>query len=65
MSSGKSILVPLAVLLTIAGALCIERSQGRTRGDKRGANSPAPEAKPAAPSVKDDLAKLRGQWAQQ
>jgi len=65
MSSRKSILVPLAVLLTIAGAPCIERSQGRTKGDKRGANSPEREAKLAAPSAADDLARVRGQWAQE
>jgi len=65
MSLRKSILVPLAVLLTIVSALCIERSQGRTRGDKRGANSHRAEAKPAAPSVTEDLARLRGQWAQE
>ena len=65
MSPRKSILVPLAVLLTIAGALCIERSQGRTRGEKRGANSSNAGAKPAAPSVKEEFAKLRRQWAQE
>ena len=65
MSARKSILVPLAVLLTIAGALCIERSQGRTSGDKRAANSPGAEAKPLVPSVTEDLAKLRGQWARE
>jgi uncharacterized protein (TIGR02246 family) len=65
MSSRKSIFVPLAVLLTMVGAFCIESSQGRTRGDKRGANSPDAEAKPAASSVKEELAKLREQWAQE
>jgi ketosteroid isomerase-like protein len=65
MSSPKSILVPLAVLLTMVGAFCIESSQGRTRGDERGANSPDAKAKPAAPTVTDDLAKLRGLWAQE
>jgi ketosteroid isomerase-like protein len=65
MSSRKSIFVPLAVLLTVAGTLFIEGSQGRTGDDKRGTNSHATEAKPAAPNVADDLAKLRGQWAQE
>ncbi len=65
MSSRKSIFVPLAVLLAIVGALCIKRSQGRTRGDNLGADSPAAEAKPTAPNVADDLAKLRAQWAQE
>ena len=65
MSSRKSILVPLAVLLTIAGALSIECSRGRTKGDKRGADSPGAEAKLAAPGVTEELAKLRSQWAQE
>jgi ketosteroid isomerase-like protein len=64
MSSRKSIFVSLAVLLTVVCALRIERSQGRTRYDKRGVDSPHTEAKPAASNVADDLAKLRGQWAQ-
>jgi uncharacterized protein (TIGR02246 family) len=65
MSSSKSILVPLAVLLTMVGPFCIQRSQGRTRGDKRGANSHDAGAKSAAPSVNEELAKLRAQWAQE
>ena len=65
MSSCKSFFVLLVFLLTIVGALCIERSQGRTRGDERGTDSPDAKAKPAASTAADDLAKLRGQWAQE
>jgi len=62
----KSIVVSLALLLPIVPGITLGGGDsGYKSRDSRSSDSAAPQAQPGNSKVADDLANLRGQWAQE
>jgi ketosteroid isomerase-like protein len=62
----RSFLIPFAVLLLIVlDPASVKPGSGSTVASFRSADSAAAEAKPGAPTVTEELAKLREQWVRE